>query len=87
LNIVKDFYSELELADDENSSYLTYVIESVDIWRMYLEMNAPSKFVLDQQDIILNTLQIYCGKESSCEFNIADKTVLIRGGNGIVKTI
>lgn len=54
---------------------------------MYLEMNAPEKYLLDQQDIILKTLQIYCGEKSTCEFNYENKNVIIRGENGIVLTI
>ena len=87
MNIVDEFYLELEEEADEESSYLTRVIETVDIWRIYLDINAPLKFLLDQQDIILQTLQIYCGCESTCEFNQESKTVIIRGENGIVKTI
>ena len=82
-NVVKEFYNEI--AEDKHS--FKYTIDAIAIWKMYLEINAPLKFLLDQQDIILQTLQIYCGQASTCEFNYENKKVIIRGENGIVKTI
>ena len=87
-NLVVEFYNEIKLDKYNENTKLCRVREAIAIWKMYLEINAPSNFLIDQQDIILQTLKIYCGQESTCEFNTENKVVIIKGGGPkIVLTI
>ena len=52
---------------------------------MYLELNVPLKHIDDQESIILGLAECYCNKGSECKFDRFDKTLFLRGSNGVQK--